>query len=114
MAWYSIPASGGGAAVLVPAINLMNVADTTVGDVSGATLSQAVASWVGATPYAPAVANGQTVFTLPSVPVNAGSVEFRVDGVPYYAPDITVGGTTVTWAGPFALAAADSVRIHYI
>ena len=111
MAWYSIPAT---VAPVLPLAQLENATDTTPGDVSGQTLAQAIADQVSGVPYTPAVANGQTVFTLPSVPLNAASVEFRVDGVPYYAPDITVGGTTVTWAGPFALAAADTVRIHYI
>lgn len=87
--------------------------DTTQGDVSGAQIAKAIAAEVGAAPYVPVVTDGQTSFTLPSVPLNAASVRVTVNGMSYRAPDISVTGATVVWQGGFALASSDSVLIEY-
>ena len=64
------------------------------------------------------ITDGQTVFTLPSTPVDATTIEFIVNGVSHSPVDvpanITVAGTVITWLDALhPIAASDEVRIQY-
>ncbi len=67
-------------------LNTYDVADTGVGLPDVTTLV--------------VVSNGQTVFTLPSLPIVEAKVYIKYGGLVHVQPaDFTVSGTTLTWGG---------------
>lgn len=69
------------------------------------------------TPYDPPVADGQTVFNLPTPPAQVDRIIMIINGAFYYTPqDFSVGGVgnqTVTWNNQFALESDDQVRFYF-
>lgn len=64
--------------------------------------------------FLPISANGQTLFTLTSVPTDALSVSANVNGVDYFQPDIVIAGNIITWAGPMTLQTTDRMVFTYV
>jgi hypothetical protein len=66
--------------------------------------------------YIPKV-NGQTVFTLPSVPKDPLSVSFILNGEVYVqGADFTLGppsSTTLTWINPIVIQSTDTIIASY-
>lgn len=115
MAWYFFPTSTTPASPSAPALTQLQLdtaSDTTIGTVSGQTVQQALSDrGVSLPPVTVAPTNGQTAFTLAAAPTNPALVSVEVNGVIYYAPDVTVAGTTLTWAGGFKLSTGDVVKV---
>lgn len=61
------------------------------------------------------IADGQTVFNLPSEPVNPDTVIMWINGVGYrnLPENFTLSGGTVSWVGAFRLEATDDVFFTY-
>lgn len=59
--------------------------------------------------------NGQTVFTLSTIPENVNISQLMINGCKQtYGTDYTIVGTTVTWLNTnFTLATTDRVEIYY-
>lgn len=76
----------------------------------------------GGTPLVPVMqvdrvlvlANGQTLFSLSTMPVYASTVIMNINGVDYYSfGDFTLAGTVVTWTNMFSLTTTDRVVFRY-
>jgi hypothetical protein len=59
----------------------------------------------------PVPADGTKEFTLPYPPTNPALVYMNVNGVDYYAPNITINGAILTWDGPFSISSTDTVTV---
>lgn len=61
--------------------------------------------------------DGQTAFTLAVAPSTARWNSFgyaTVNGLTYKASHFTLAGTTLTWAGPYALTTHDELVVYYV
>ena len=63
---------------------------------------------------ATATTNGQTSFTLPSVPTNPSAAVMSVNGIEYFnTVDFTLAGSTVTWLNEFTISPADEIIFSF-
>ena len=66
----------------------------------------------------PAVANGQTTFTLPSTPVDATTLEMKINGVVHSSVQspgvLTIATNVVTWTNAlFTISSDDEIWFTY-
>ena len=119
MAVVSVPS---GASTPVPALTVAQATsstDMTQGAVSGQVLAQVFTARTPADILTAKVltvtTNGQSVFTLPSVPTNPATAVMFVNNVDYSTPSaFSISGSTLTWSGGFNLSPTDDVRVNYV